>query len=333
MIGDKRTQWIDWCKGVGIFLVVLGHTLFTDITKVYIYGFHMPLFFFLSGLVCNEKKYDWKSFARSRFNSLIIPYVFFYILTWLLWLFVERDFRHLNLEWWQPLVGMLYGAQWHGLMDHNGILWFLPCLVTTEFLFFAITHINKKWLQWVSVILFACIGFLFKVNLPWCLNIAMVALLFFWLGNECRPYLLNANCKSIAVWELPIAIILMISYIVLSSIWMNRVDMSAAVYGNVGCFVVLALLGTLSLVLGFKSLVRDHAGGGYFGRNTLVIFTLHQPIKRVIILLGIKLLGFFPADNNLFYAVVTDVLVFICLIPFIFIWNRYVNPFLKKIYL
>ena len=161
----------------------------------------------------------------------------------------------------------------------------------------------------------------------------MVALLFFWLGNECRPYLLNANCKSIAVWELPIAIILMISYIVLSSIWMNRVDMSAAVYGNVGCFVVLALLGTLSLVLGFKSLVRDHAGGGYFGRNTLVIFTLHQPIKRVIILLGIKLLGFFPADNNLFYAVVTDVLVFICLIPFIFIWNRYVNPFLKKIYL
>lgn len=117
----KRVQWVDWCKGIGILLVLLGHTLRTDVSLVYVYGFHMPLFFFLSGLVCNEKKYNWKSFLKSRFNTLIIPYIVFYLLTWLYWLFIERSVRPIDLSWWQPLVGMVYGAQWHGLMDHNGI--------------------------------------------------------------------------------------------------------------------------------------------------------------------------------------------------------------------
>ena len=55
---NNRVQWVDICKGYGILLVVLGHTLRTDLSLVYIYGFHMPLFFFLSGIVCDEKKYN-----------------------------------------------------------------------------------------------------------------------------------------------------------------------------------------------------------------------------------------------------------------------------------
>jgi fucose 4-O-acetylase-like acetyltransferase len=48
-----RVGWIDFCKGIGIFLVVLGHILRDVIAVDYIYSFHMPLFFFLSGLVSN----------------------------------------------------------------------------------------------------------------------------------------------------------------------------------------------------------------------------------------------------------------------------------------
>ena len=64
-------------------------------------------------------------------------------------------------------------------MAHNGILWFLPCLFMTEILFFALSQLDKKWVQLIAVISLAGIGFLFETNLPWCFNIAMVALQFF----------------------------------------------------------------------------------------------------------------------------------------------------------
>lgn len=58
-----RDAWIDYAKAIGIILVVYGHVargIFTagldmdpriyEITDNIIYSFHMPLFFFLSGL-------------------------------------------------------------------------------------------------------------------------------------------------------------------------------------------------------------------------------------------------------------------------------------------
>ena len=63
LLTHQRMRWIDYAKGVGIFLVVLGHTLrslvnssilesSTAVSAIdqWIYAFHMPLFFFLSGL-------------------------------------------------------------------------------------------------------------------------------------------------------------------------------------------------------------------------------------------------------------------------------------------
>ena len=46
-----RDSTIDIAKGIGIFLVVLGHfTVFASPLYHYIYLFHMPLFFFISGM-------------------------------------------------------------------------------------------------------------------------------------------------------------------------------------------------------------------------------------------------------------------------------------------
>jgi len=44
-----RQEWLDVLKGFGILFVVLGHALADGGLKTYIYAFHMPLFFFVSG--------------------------------------------------------------------------------------------------------------------------------------------------------------------------------------------------------------------------------------------------------------------------------------------
>ncbi len=46
----ERVEWIDVAKGVGIILVVIGHSSMKSIADE-IYYFHMPLFFMLAGTV------------------------------------------------------------------------------------------------------------------------------------------------------------------------------------------------------------------------------------------------------------------------------------------
>lgn len=46
---NGRIAWVDIAKGLGIFLVVLGHTYRKNPVQNWIYSFHMPLFFILSG--------------------------------------------------------------------------------------------------------------------------------------------------------------------------------------------------------------------------------------------------------------------------------------------
>ena len=57
MEDTKRIDFIDVAKGIAIFLVVYGHTYDGRNLHLFIYSFHMPLFFFISGLLFKENKY------------------------------------------------------------------------------------------------------------------------------------------------------------------------------------------------------------------------------------------------------------------------------------
>lgn len=52
----ERLDHIDACKGIGILLVILGHTNVPSIVHTIIYSFHMPLFFIISGYLFSEAK-------------------------------------------------------------------------------------------------------------------------------------------------------------------------------------------------------------------------------------------------------------------------------------
>ena len=85
---QQRIEWIDYAKGIGIFLVVLGHVLRGLGASVgqgyqpelramdqWIYAFHMPLFFLLSGLFADRAvSKPPRRFLIDRFQKILYPY-------------------------------------------------------------------------------------------------------------------------------------------------------------------------------------------------------------------------------------------------------------------
>ena len=62
----KRLTYLDMAKGVGIFLVVLGHIEYIqEDTLKWISSFHMPLFFVIGGILSYAKRNEKKPFFYS----------------------------------------------------------------------------------------------------------------------------------------------------------------------------------------------------------------------------------------------------------------------------
>lgn len=329
----KRIEWVDVSKGVGIILVVLGHTSFQ--LRNIIYGCHMPLFFFLSGIVFQREKYDFGGIVKSRFNSLIIPYVFFYLITYFYWLFVEKSMRSFDIEWWQPLLGLFYGSQWHDLMIHNGILWFLPCLFITQILVYLIGAAKKVYVQVGLIVICVFIGLLFKENLPWGINIALVASQFFFVA-----WLLRTKTQIRDV-KLPVSlfsfIILFTVYVLGKYFFHNEVDMAQCIYSNVFLFEIFAYIGIAAIIM--LSITLCHISKPikqilcYLGENSLVIFALHQPVSRIVRFIIEKVNGGMDIQQNILWSLIATAIIILILWPLIIVYNRYCKSFLKIFYI
>lgn len=81
---NKRNILYDRVKGIGITLVVMGH-MFTygSLPFAVIFSFHMPLFFFISGVLFSPPV----GFRNLIFKTIIkyfLPFVFFSVLGFLL---------------------------------------------------------------------------------------------------------------------------------------------------------------------------------------------------------------------------------------------------------
>lgn len=80
MTGSNRIEEVDISKGIGMVLVITGHLCVSASLRNFIYSFHMPLFFILSGIVYNiartrarkamEKKGIAEKYRASSYKTL-----------------------------------------------------------------------------------------------------------------------------------------------------------------------------------------------------------------------------------------------------------------------
>ena len=76
-IPSKRIAYLDVAKGIGILLVMLGHNYVkasVPFMEKFIFSFHMPFFFLLSGMLF-KANYPLLVLFKRRFATLIRPYL------------------------------------------------------------------------------------------------------------------------------------------------------------------------------------------------------------------------------------------------------------------
>lgn len=93
----SRITYIDIAKGIGILLVIAGHLFrYDSYISTVIFSFHMPLFFFLSGMVEHYQDVKFSQYLKKAFNSCLVSWILFALLGLFITLLVPAWRLNLN---------------------------------------------------------------------------------------------------------------------------------------------------------------------------------------------------------------------------------------------
>lgn len=174
-----RYDWADIAKGIGIFLMVMGHSSLPEPLHNWIYSFHMPFFFILSGFFFKSDKYTFGSFLQRRIKTILLPYVFFATSD-----VIIRNFCN--------QIGLIVPpprsiTQIVVLGKDIGAAWFLLSLFFTEVLFFIIDKVSRvrgtKMLITVLTFMGSYYCYSKALHFPYKIEILGATLLYYCLGN------------------------------------------------------------------------------------------------------------------------------------------------------
>ena len=161
--GKKRIIYIDYLKGLTILWVVWYHTIHPAFVD---FSFRIPLFFFVSGIFF--RPYPFKEFVKKKINTLVIPFIFFYLIYYI-WMIAMHALKY------HTFSGFDYGCI-SGILDlHinadpftvNPPLWFICALIILQFLLYGFAKfIKNNWLLFATAIAVSVFGVLFVYGQP-----------------------------------------------------------------------------------------------------------------------------------------------------------------------
>jgi len=313
----QRIAYFDIFRGIGIFLIVFGHGNWSNV-GTWLHAFLMPLFFFVSGLL-TDLKTPWTTLAVKRFRRIMVPYFVFALLSFAYWYFLERHFRpHVEeLTPWLEFVNIFYPMNMRvpDAYAFNVVLWFLPCMFLATLMFDGIMRIGRTVYGQSALVLgvIAVNVWIPPTTAPFYLAQALAMLPYMFMG-----YLVSLGKDRLAGMVQSngvLALAIAGSLHVLGYLTASVADVRLGVYtaGYLWYLIVGAIL--VLAVLAISMAVRHDRLFEWLGVNSMAIMLIHDPIKRIVIVLVAKAAGV-PVESvrssNLWCLVVAAVILGIC---------------------
>jgi fucose 4-O-acetylase-like acetyltransferase len=212
----KRVACIDYLKAFGIVCVVFGHSQIPDPLLVWIYSFHMPLFFFASGFLLSRESLDqsFKGFFRRKLLKLICAYVIFAAVGSAVAIaisqFGDPRFRTPLAETVIYRVLSIFYAS--GSIEGKltlmpAVLWFFSALIMSFVFVYVAVHYIPRWFRGLdgfltsaALIFFTLLAFLLNGHhFPWQIESGLAAALIVYAGHVCRMRDVLSTCAAIPV--------------------------------------------------------------------------------------------------------------------------------------
>lgn len=340
--GHDRIEFIDIAKGIGIFLVVFGHlNTGVQFSRVLIYSFHMPLFFFLSGIFISHKSV--LNAFKNIVKSLYLPYFVFILFDFLLLFIIELMHNRLGFSF--IIDDLLKPATGLSLPMLNSPIWFLFSLFFIKFIYSLIEQVNKTSLRnaIIAVIVLLCVSFVFfcdriSIDIRNSFTCAVPGFIFFSLGHWLKKYVCSLNTlvsKHIIVFNLS-ALSALVVLIVLAN-KNGIVDMYQLLFANqfiyfinslLGIFVVLIISVDIFIYKNRFSKINDIIT--FYGQNSLIVLLTHYYVTRKAFPLVFKFLHLSDFLYNLLTEIVLFILTLAIMYPVILIFNKYLYFLIGK---
>ena len=290
-MANKRLDYLDMAKGIGIILVVLGHIVYTEQhIMIWIASFHMALFFVISGILMGLKDKpirDIKAEIVHIAKGILIPYAWFSGLDFLLDIGNVLLGKISQEAFWRNLVSSVtfYG---------KSVLWFLTALFIAEAILIVLRAKCKDTVGIVVTVVIAAIAVVCKYGIDkvygmYADSFAMVSLLnvvrTLIRGCIVLPYLsagyyvtkyvkkTDALCEPKRRYQVAFAVILLLINIIVA-IENGSVDTNNMILGNVFLYYTGGLAGSFAIVLLCKNM-WSLKPLTYIGRNSLIIMATH----------------------------------------------------------
>ncbi|AQX54826.1 acyltransferase family protein [Priestia flexa] len=281
----EHKRWVDVLKGVGISAVVISHSGH-ELAQHYLFWFHMPLFFMISGYLFFEKQ-SLNSLNRwvvKKTISLMVPYVSFglLILGYITW--KTNDFAAIP----STLESLLYGGRALGF--YYGVFWFVPCLLLTQILFgYLVFFIQSKLIKIVIFMTIYVMAYLYSVSkihtqfiMPWSMDTVLMAMTYYAIGYFFKERLTTGlNKITQLVCSVFILLVILLDY---SRLLNYELDLKVNMYNHFGLDLLLPIAIVLLLIQGSKLIQSSILGAVFekFGQASLTIMFLHVPIQIIL---------------------------------------------------
>lgn len=306
-MSKERLAFIDIAKGIGILLVALAHNdlaAYAPFVFHWIYSFHMPLFFFLSGLFF-KPEVAFAELIKRRVESLLYPYFFTIFLIYFGTIFFD------TMGFPVAISRILKSFYANGYYLDWVAMWFLPALFVVNlfaFLFYlSFRRFQSDWPRWVGLLIVLGLGAwtvawfnpitlnlfgrsLTLNGLPWSLDLTLLAGFYFVAGREVFRRVPSTWFASPIVLLVAAAINLG-----LTLAFSETMDLNIRSYKLPLVFTLEALSGIVLVLSVSRWLERGPAWLSnllaYFGRISVVILVFHNPVQsyltpKIALLLG-----------------------------------------------
>ena len=336
----QRIEWIDSTKGLGISLIVLGHVWsLSDPSLFYqwMFAFHVPLFFFISGLTLKPAAGPLGRVVAGKVRTLLVPYFVFALLGYLFYVagyvaagMLGREIEQFDYGLWVPLFGILHGTLGDGYLV-NSPLWFLPALFVTFVAGYLVnTYIAQHGLRMLMVLGVAAFGIWLgdRYRLPFGLLPAMIALLFFQAGYYFRRFAVSDRISMRAG-----SVLLVLLFVV---------SLAAPLNGAVGIadmnvnqpllFLAFAFNGILMSVLFVQRAGVLTGPLALVGRHSLAILVLHMLVIKSVKVVFLVVFGvdFATMEHSLLLGLAVLAVSTLLMIPCIYAMERWLPQTLGR---